>query len=537
MGCCGCLFASDAVILDATDFGLKADGKSDDGPVICRLIQAAEKEKNATIRFPDRQEIYVSSGQERYVFRLDRISNLTIDGNDSTFLVHKDLRFLHATVCTNLTIKNLQVDVTPLPIAEATILNVPDSQTLKVRLEHPEQASVLGGPTHEDGEQDFFGMLWLPGKVAMESDHYYVDGVTSDPEHQDVAYVRSPNPLPQSVERRIVPGETRISLPVPGIAHRYGPSSMCRIDRCTDVDMRDVEVWSAPWFAFQIFRNDGDLTFRRVHIRPKPDSGRITSSWRDGFHVKGNKGKLLFDGCILEGMNDDAFNVSSHAWIVTECPAENQVRIHQILPIQAMPPQNGGTLFALSPDGSRRLESVQINQIDGMPDDESIFSPGHVRPPELLLMLDKPVSGLEKGCVVWDQSTSNPDVTIRNCTIKHSCRFQSPVTVEDCDVYALMWFYANEVEGPLPSGSVVRGCTLRQGRGNPKYAVSVIGWRELKEPEVLPPKDVFPLQDFRFENNRVFGRLLLNGVNGFKLKNNSFVEGEYAIDIKNSVEK
>ncbi len=532
--CC----ADQVAVLDAVEFGLVADGKTDDGPAIRRMLDAAAaQDGNIEVCFPRNQKIYVASGTERYVFRLDRINDLTIDGSGSTFLVQKDLRFVHATVCSNLTVKNLQVDVSPSPAAEATVLSVPDSRTLMVRLDRPQQAAALGGPTLEDGEQDFFGMLWLPGRYAMESEHLYIEEVSASPEQEDMVYVRSPEDLPAAVKRKIVPGETRISLPVPGSAHRYGPSAMCRIDRCTDLDFRDVEIWSAPWFAFQVFRNDGELTFRRVHIRPEPGSGRTTSSWRDGFHVKGNKGRLLFDGCILEGMNDDAFNVSSHAWIVEDRPADDQIRIRQILPIQMMPPQAGGTLFALSPDGSRRLESAQIVQVDGMTGDEAVFLPGHVRPPELLLTLDQPVEGLQKGCLVWDETTANPDVTIRSCVIKNSCRFQSKVTVEDCDVWALLWFYGNEVEGPLPSGSAVRGCTLRQGRGNSKYAVSVIGWRGLKEPDVLPAKEEFPLQNFRFEKNRVSGRLLLNGVSGIELKNNRFDEGEYAIEIENSPQK
>jgi hypothetical protein len=234
------------LIMNAEEYGLSADGTTDDGPVIGRMLEAATKAGcDVLIRFPRKSTVSVSSGTERYVFRLDRIRNLTIDGNGSTFLVHKDLRFLHATVCSNLTVQNLQVDVVPSPVAEATVLSVTGRRTLKVRLDRPEQADALGGPTLEDGEQDFFGMLWLTGKVAMESDHVYVEKVSVDPgQERGIVLIHSPESLPRAVERRIVPGKTRISLPVPGIAHRYGAGSMIRIDRCTDVEMLDVEVWA-----------------------------------------------------------------------------------------------------------------------------------------------------------------------------------------------------------------------------------------------------------------------------------------------------
>ena len=50
--------------------------------------------------------------------------------------------------------------------------------------------------------------------------------------------------------------------------------------------------------------NEGTVTLRRVQVRPRPGSARITSSWRDGLHVKGNRAALLFEDCVLEGMNE-----------------------------------------------------------------------------------------------------------------------------------------------------------------------------------------------------------------------------------------
>lgn len=536
---CGCV-ASGEVVLNATEFGLHADGKTDDGPAIRALLERAQQSAGpVTLLFPENREIYVASGTEQFVFRLDRVNHLSIDGGGSTFLIDKELRFLHATVCSNLTVRNLNVDMTPSPVAETVILKQEkNGRILTVQLDHPEQAAVLGGPTRAADEQTFFGMLWFEGAYAAESAHYYVDDVTAESErHRTRGQMRihSKEGLPPKYANRILPGQTRISLPVPGIAHRYGASSMIRIDRCTDVEMSDVDVWSAPWFAFQIFRNDGELAFRRVHIRPEPGSGRTTSSWRDGFHVKGNRGSLLFEDCILEGMNDDAFNISTHAWSVTKVFSPNHVRIKQIFPIQFMPLQQGGELLILSADGTRRLSATRIAEIRGMPENESVYLPGHHKAPELEVLLDRAVEGLEPGCVLWDMTAANPQTVIRRCRIGNSCRFQSPVTLEDSDVSAFIWFYSEGVEGPMPSGSVVRGCTLRQGRGNDQYALSFKGWRSGPAPALLPDPLSFPLQDIRLEKNKLYGGLHIDGVHNAVLSDNEFPAGTGSVQITNSV--
>lgn len=524
------------MILDAKSCGVRADGVTDDGPAIRRMLERARRlDGPVTLRFPEMRTIHVATGDDRYVFRVDGMRGLTIDGGGSTFLLHKDLRFLMANFCRDLAVLNLNLDLTPSPVVEATVLAVEaGNRALKVRLDEPERAGELGGPTDEDGEQDYFGMLWFEGRHAVESEHYYVVAVEPG-EEPGVVGVRRDKPLSPRTAERIQPGRTRISLPVPGIAHRYGPGPMVRVDRCDGVTVRNVEVWASPWFAFQVLRNDGDLLFQRVHIRPRPGGNGITSCWRDGFHVKGNRGSLLFEGCILEGMNDDAFNVSSHAWRVTELIAPDSVRIRQLYPKQMMAFQQGGELLILTPDATRRLGSARILKIEGLPARDAFDE--HTLTPELTLTLDRAVEGLGRGCLMWDLTTANPRTTIRNCKLAMSCRLQSPgITVEDCDVSALLYFYSGGVEGPMPSRAVVRNCVLRQGRGNPARVLAFIGWRE-QPPATLPPPEAVPLRDVVVENNQFYGDLVLSGVAGAVLSNNRFHDGAVQVQLSVGVKQ
>lgn len=534
------------LLLDAREFGLQGDGLTDDGPAIRRMLDRAESAgKPVTVKFPANSRIRVATGTERYAFRIDSMKDLLIDGGFSTFLVDDDLRFLHVTRSENFAIARLNVDVTTSPVAEGVILGVKDGgRSLRVRLDEPDQAKSLGGPTRRDGEQAFFGMIWIPSAYAEETEHYYVESVrpVDGAEFgEGVVEVRGPNRIPVRVLDRLSPGDTRISLPVPGVAHRHGPGAMVVIDRCDNVLVEDVEIWAASWFAYQIFRNDGDLVFRRAHIRPEPNGGKVTSSWRDGFHVKGNRGNLLFEDCILEGMNDDAFNISTHQWEVTEVLAPDRVRIRQVFPIQFMPVQEGGDVLILSADGTRRLESARIDSVIGDYDNNDYpYYPNTFespRAPMLEIVLDRAVAGLDVGNLLWDRTTSNPRTIIRGCVIRNSCRFQSGnLTVEDCDVYALLWFYSAPVEGPVPENVEVIDSVLRQGRGNPEIAVSFFGWQSNGAPQELPPPEEFPMRNLRIENNTIYGDLRINGAAGVTLVNNRFADSNSRLIIENSLD-
>lgn len=542
MLCCGFLFmarsADGTTVVDARDFRIAADGVTDDGPVIRKMVEAAviaAEEGPVTIQFPEKQRIYVESAPNRHLFRLDGLKDVTIDGRGSVFLLHPHLRLLFASNCTNLTVINLNVDTSPSPTVEAVVISAnEDGSMLTVRLDEPHRVAELGGPTRTDGEQDFFGMMWFKDKHTDYSYHYYVSDVDKqkDAAGQGVR-IKGRGRMPEQYRERLVEGQTRISLPVPGIAHRHGPGAMLIIDRCHDVLVQDVEVWSAPWFAYQIFRNSGELEFRRAHIRPEPGSGRITSIWRDGFHVKGNSGTLLFEDCILEGMNDDAFNVSTHTWRVSEIIAPDRFKIEQRFPLQFMPPNVGGMLQAISADGQLRLGQARIVKVTGAPEGTAVFYPGegerHPRAPELEVVVQRAIPGVSVGSVVWDKTNANPSVTIRNCRIRNSCRFQSAVVLEYCDIASFIWFYGNELEGPMPSGSIVRHNILKRGRGNPRLALSFLGELHTDPRAVsrtIPSKrSEFPLSDIVLEGNRIYGGLSVDRVYGVTMKNNVFPDG------------
>ena len=177
--------AATTTILASTDFGIRADGVGDDGPGIERMLAAASTAAGPVrLVFPANGRIRVTSATDRYVFRLHNARNLTLDGQGSTFILGPDVRFLRVRHSNNISIRNLNIDFEPLPFVDGTVSAV-DARERYVDVSVPPASAALlqGGPTKQDGEQAFFGMLWHEGPYDLLGRHYwtarYADGPAS----------------------------------------------------------------------------------------------------------------------------------------------------------------------------------------------------------------------------------------------------------------------------------------------------------------------------------------------------------------------
>jgi hypothetical protein len=190
-------------------------------------------------------------------------------------------------------------------------------------------------------------------------------------------------------------------------------------------------------------------------------------------------------------------------------------------------------LQALSADGQLRLGESRITKINGLPTEDSAFASGegssHPAAPDLEVFVENPIPNLQVGTIVWDATTANPSVTIRGCKIRNGCRFQSPVTLENCDIAALIWLYGESVEGPTPSGSILRNNVFRRGRGNPQIALAILGVLLVDPPpteRVVPASAAeFPLRNITVENNQIYGDFEADRVHGLVLTGNTFPDG------------
>ncbi len=511
-----------------SNYGVAGDGVADDGPAIESAIDDMINQTGShRLIFESSKSYYVKNIEGTYLFDIENKDGITIEGNGSEFLLDGAKRFINAFNSENIILKDLSIDYKPLPFVEGVVINKNQNEEyIDVKINDHFTLPPLGGPTNAQGEQAYFGMLWYQGPNSLLSTHYYVNNMTE-------AYPGSLNDRVLRVEAKnfsawdkISVNSVSISLPVRGIAH-MGGDHVVRFVECTNVKMENVNIWTAPWFAVGITRNSGNILIKNVNIKPPSGTPRILSSWRDGFHVKSNYASLLFEDCHLEGMGDDAFNTASFMSSVKTVLSTKKIQIKQNYPLDIVPYKPGDMVVVYDIVGGKILGRSKVSSSIGF------VQSGEPVAPLITLYLEEEVPGMNGQCVVWNESSANPNTTLKNCKIFMSCRFQSSVTIDSCHIVALSWFYGAgaNVEGPLPSNVIVKNSDLFLGRGNDLISVSFN--TAMKYNGIFYEPKSQPIKNVLLQNNEIDGNLVLKHCENVSVVDNNFSIDNSQIQVKN----
>ena len=254
--------AANASDFQFKDFGGKADGTTDDGPAIVKMVEAARAQKGKPVRlvFPKNKVIHAATGKDRYLFALQHTKNITIDGNGSTFLLDPNIRMMDLDYAVKPVIKNLNVDYTVPMFIESVIETVdPKGAYVDVKVLIPGEEKNLGGPTKEDGEQWFGGFVWCEnGKHMKAAKHYAVkDAEVLGKDRARIFF--GGKAIPKQITGRIKAGTTRFSIPRPGVAHRYGPGPLFNIHDTVDGHFRKYRSLGSALVYLQHLSYRGNL--------------------------------------------------------------------------------------------------------------------------------------------------------------------------------------------------------------------------------------------------------------------------------------
>lgn len=184
--------------------------------------------------------------------------------------------------------------------------------------------------------------------------------------------------------------------------------------RCKDTAFRDCDFHALAGMGIVSQFTDG-ITFERVRIVPPEGTLRTCPAWADGFHFSGCRGKILVDGCVFSGMQDDPINIHGTHLGITGKPAENK------LALRFMHKQTYGFAPFQPGDEVAVIGGKTLREIEGNPR-RKVTDVSRLSATDWEIALDGPAPGFQPGDVL-DNITWYPDATIRNCKVDmNSCR-------------------------------------------------------------------------------------------------------------------
>lgn len=243
--------------------------------------------------------------------------NLTVEGNDSLFIMHGDMMALAVRDSENITLKNFSWD---FPCATTLEMNVTGGGVFYTDYNIPDcfGIEVKGKSLH------WFEESPLTGERYWENvDHQGQWSVVGFDRDNDTVsrYPLSHGPMwkVRSIENK---GENQYRIkyktPTPS-THKKGMCfEMCtsQYRGCTgafvceskNVEMNNIGVHYMHGFGFLVQMSE-DVSFNSCNFMPRNDSERNVTSFADLIHVSGAKGKIHIENCNFAHAHDDPINI------------------------------------------------------------------------------------------------------------------------------------------------------------------------------------------------------------------------------------
>ncbi|MDI4644291.1 right-handed parallel beta-helix repeat-containing protein [Cohnella hashimotonis] len=427
------------------------------------------------------------------------VRDLTLDGQGALFVFHGKQTMLVLDGCERISIRHVHMDYAEPTVTEAMVTGVGDDW---IELEiHPDSRCVV-----EDGKLYWIGEGWRfhEGPVqAYDPARDTTWRIDNPVEAATTAALIGPRGVrlnfgeARSAEKALAGIEAGFVLQFrDGIRDQVGAFLL---------DSRDV-VMDGVGMHFMhglgiVGQYSKNLTFVRMAIEPRPETGRTVAAFADCIHLMGCRGRIEIADSRFAGAHDDAINVHGTYLQIVGRPAPDTVEV------RFMHPQSYGF------EAFRTGDEIEFARSRSL----VAFGIGRVRSVErvddrtLRLTLEEPApaaADVEPGDVV-ENVTWTPEVRIagnrfaRIPTRGILITTRRKVTIED-NTFERMRMSAILIEGDASSwfeSGPVRDLTIRNNRfvecGDAEFPVIAI------TPAVDEPDAARPVhRDIRIEGNR-----------------------------------
>lgn len=440
--------AKSEVVLKAADYGVKGDGKTDDGPAIGKAIEAAI-EQQATLQFESGKVYYIgttdrSTGPFGSPFAMTGADGVTVDGGGSVFRFAPGISYYAMLSCNDIRICNMKLDLAVSPYLVGTVKAVNGAHvTYTTDIEPNQGFNDSRGYTN-------FSIEYNEGK--QERPHRFINTMTKTASKEiKVEY--------QTESHGYAVGD-KVFLPNPGIGNAL--SEIMYIASNTGcMVFENIEVWAAPSFIANIRDNDAELYFENVDFIPGEENDREIKmvSWRDGYHVKDNRRPIHWNECDVGVLFDDVFNVSNTLGMITSLRNGNQFTVTQY---------EMYTHGSYHPFNCREGDVIEVFSSKGVYAGKATVRRVVQNPngtTDIVLDYGESLRKMEEGWLVGNRDTCAPGSTVTNSRFTGTFRFRREIRIENC-VFDMLITWIREdgsVEGPIPGNIDYINCTFNGG--------------------------------------------------------------------------
>ncbi len=440
--------AKSEVVLKAADFGIKGDGKTDDGPAIGRAIEAAIEQK-ATLQFESGKTYYIGSTDRNASgfgtpFAMNSADGVTVDGGGSIFRFAPGVNYFAIVASSDIRFCNMKFDLQASPYLVGTVKAV--------------DGAFVTYATDIEPNQDY-----VDSRSYTNFSIEYNEGTQQRP-HQFINTMRKTASKELKVEYQTESHGYKVGdkvfVPNPGIGN-YLSEIIYIANNTGCLTFENIEIWAAPSFIANVRENDAEIYFENVDYIPGEQNNREIKmvSWRDGYHVKDNRRPIHWNECDVDVLFDDVFNVSNTLGYITAVKNENQFTVsnYELYTHGSYHPFNcrEGDIIDVFNDKGLYAGMATVRRVISNPNGTT----------DLVLEYGEDLKKAEAGWRVGNRDTCAPGSTVTNSRFTGTFRFRREIRIENC-VFDMLITWIREdgsVEGPLPGNIDYINCTFNGG--------------------------------------------------------------------------
>lgn len=424
----------DTLVIRVRDFGATGDGTTDDGPALRKLFEKASALNHpAKIVFEKNGTYYLGKEENHPIgsLFLDRASDLIVDGNNSLLLVDPNRRPIELYRCKNVTIKNFQIDYSPLPYTQGRITKIDNSNgylEFKVDEGYP-QPYVRDDSYYVDGRVS--DCVTINGEnLKFYQGHSRISGVkdlgdktyavTYRMHRQDKA--RLGDYFVMKVWSPEMEGVYNSSLKPSEFGEHYVTNyANIQVNHSEKVTIENIISYASPKMTV-CARSCPDLVIRRLIITRRP--GRVLAGCSDGIHLKGNERQPLIENCYIEGTLDDAIHIKISGDKVEEVASARKFLVSHMDTRDNTNLGIGKTVMVFDPEENRQLAMAVITDFE------------HLDHRRGWVTLDKDIGNIKPGIRLYLQAEN--EAIIENCQfgtqLQRAILTHQPTTVRNCAI-------------------------------------------------------------------------------------------------------